>query len=150
MASQNLNIKVKLDFDETSLKNLNLGTVRVDPDVNHFKSKLRSALNGNFKITPKINTKGISNQLNNIKNDMREFRNTAKDPIKINFDVDKDVLSDLAVVSRQLEKIHRDDWNVYAALTQKQCNMYILLLLYYCYTVILCKYIATTCEYKDL
>ena len=81
---------------------------------------------------------------------MREFRNTAKYPIKINFDVDKDVLSDLAVVSRQLEKIHRDDWNVYAALTQKQCNMYILLLLYYCYTVILCKYIATTCEYKDL
>ena len=112
MASQNLNIKVKLDFDETSLKNLNLGTVRVDPDVNHFKSKLRSALNGNFKITPKINTKGISNQLNNIKNDMREFRNAAKDPIKIRFDVDKDVLSDLAVVSRQLEKIHRDDWNV--------------------------------------
>ena len=107
MASQNLNIKVKLDFDETSLKNLNLGTVRVDPDVNHFKSKLRSALNGNFKITPKINTKGISNQLNNIKNDMREFRNAAKDPIKINFDVDKDVLSDLAVVSRQLEKIQK-------------------------------------------
>ena len=107
MASQNLNIKVKLDFDETSLKNLNLGTVRVDPDVNHFKSKLRSALNGNFKITPKINTKGISNQLNNIKNDMREFRNAAKDPIKIRFDVDKDVLSDLAVVSRQLEKIQK-------------------------------------------
>ena len=107
MASQNLNIKVKLDFDETSLKNLNLGTVRVDPDVNHFKNKLRSALNGNFKITPKINTKGISNQLNNIKNDMREFRNAAKDPIKINFDVDKDVLSDLAVVSRQLEKIQK-------------------------------------------
>lgn len=107
MASQNLNIKVKLDFDETNLKNLNLGTVRVDPDVNHFKSKLRSALNGNFKITPKINTKGISNQLNNIKNDMREFRNAAKDPIKINFDVDKDVLSDLAVVSRQLEKIQK-------------------------------------------
>ena len=107
MASQNLNIKVKLDFDETSLKNLNLGTVRVDPDVNHFKSKLKSALNGNFKITPKINTKGISNQLNNIKNDMREFRNAAKDPIKINFDVDKDVLSDLAVVSRQLEKIQK-------------------------------------------
>lgn len=107
MASQNLNIKVKLNFDETSLKNLNLGTVRVDPDVNHFKSKLRSALNGNFKITPKINTKGISNQLNNIKNDMREFRNAAKDPIKINFDVDKDVLSDLAVVSRQLEKIQK-------------------------------------------
>ncbi len=107
MASQNLNIKVKLDFDETSLKNLNLGTVRVDPDVNHFKSKLRSALNGNFKITPKINTKGISNQLNNIKNDMREFRNAAKDPIKINFDVDKDVLSDLAVISRQLEKIQK-------------------------------------------
>ena len=107
MASQNLNIKVKLDFDETSLKNLNLGTVRVAPDVNHFKSKLRSALNGNFKITPKINTKGISNQLNNIKNDMREFRNAAKDPIKINFDVDKDVLSDLAVVSRQLEKIQK-------------------------------------------
>ena len=107
MASQNLNIKVKLDFDETRLKNLNLGTVRVDPDVNHFKSKLRSALNGNFKITPKINTKGISNQLNNIKNDMREFRNAAKDPIKINFDVDKDVLSDLAVVSRQLEKIQK-------------------------------------------
>ena len=107
MASQNLNIKVKLDFDETSLKNLNLGTVRVDPDVNHFKSKLRSALNGNFKITPKINTKGISTQLNNIKNDMREFRNAAKDPIKINFDVDKDVLSDLAVVSRQLEKIQK-------------------------------------------
>lgn len=107
MASQNLNIKVKLDFDETSLKNLNLGTVRVDPDVNHFKSKLRSALNGNFKITPKINTKGISNQLNNIKNDMREFRNAAKDPIKINFDVDKGVLSDLAVVSRQLEKIQK-------------------------------------------
>ncbi|OTF89825.1 hypothetical protein A8C40_01140 [Ligilactobacillus salivarius] len=107
MASQNLNIKVKLDFDETSLKNLNLGTVRVDPDVNHFKSKLRSALNGNFKITPKINTKGISNQLNNIKNDMREFRNAAKDPIKINFDVDKDILSDLAVVSRQLEKIQK-------------------------------------------
>ncbi|PAY51933.1 phage tail tape measure protein [Ligilactobacillus salivarius] len=107
MASQNLNIKVKLDFDETSLKNLNLGTVRVDPDVNHFKSKLRSALNGNFKITPKINTKGISNQLNNIKNDMREFRNAAKDPIKINFDVDKDVLSDLAVVSRQLEKMQK-------------------------------------------
>ena len=107
MASQNLNIKVKLDFDETSLKNLNLGTVRVDPDVNHFKSKLRSALNGNFKITPKINTKGISNQLNNIKNDMREFRNAAKDPIKIRFDVDKDVLSDLATVSRQLEKIQK-------------------------------------------
>lgn len=107
MASQNLNIKVKLDFDETSLKNLNLGTVRVDPDVNHFKSKLRSALNGNFKITPKINTKGISNQLNNIKNDMREFRNAAKDPIKIRFDVDKDILSDLAVVSRQLEKIQK-------------------------------------------
>ena len=107
MASQNLNIKVKLDFDESSLKNLNLGTVRVAPDVNHFKSKLRSALNGNFKITPKINTKGISNQLNNIKNDMREFRNDAKDPIKINFDVDKDVLSDLAVVSRQLEKIQK-------------------------------------------
>ena len=85
MASQNLNIKVKLDFDETSLKNLNLGTVRVDPDVNHFKSKLRSALNGNFKITPKINTKGISNRLSNTKNDMREFRNAAKDPIKINF-----------------------------------------------------------------
>ena len=40
LASQNLNIKVKLDFDETSLKNLNLGTVRVDPDVNHCKSKL--------------------------------------------------------------------------------------------------------------
>ncbi|AIR10419.1 Hypothetical protein LSJ_0727 [Ligilactobacillus salivarius] len=40
---------------------------------------------------------------------MREFRNAAKDPIKINFDIDKDVLSDLAVVSRQLEKIHRDD-----------------------------------------
>lgn len=112
MASQNLNIKVKLDFDETSLKNLNLGTVRVDLDVNHFKSKLRSALNGNFKITPKINTKGISNQLNNIKNDMREFRNAAKDPIKINFVVDKDVLSDLAVVSRQLEKIHRDDYYI--------------------------------------
>ncbi|MDM8272539.1 hypothetical protein QUW30_02790 [Ligilactobacillus salivarius] len=112
MASQNLNIKVKLDFDETSLKNLNLGTVRVAPDVNHFKSKLRSALNGNFKITPKINTKGISNQLNNIKNDMREFRNAAKDPIKINFDVDKDVLSDLAVVSRQLEEIHRDDYYI--------------------------------------
>lgn len=107
MASQNLNIKVKLNFDEAGLKNLNLGTVRVDPDVNHFKSKLRSALNGNFKITPKINTKGISNQLNNIKNDMREFRNAAKDPIKIRFDVDKDVLSDLAVVSRQLEKIQK-------------------------------------------
>lgn len=107
MASQNLNIKVKLNFDEAGLKNLNLGTVRVDPDVNHFKSKLKAALNGNFKITPKINTKGISNQLNNIKNDMREFRNAAKDPIKINFDVDKDVLSDLAVVSRQLEKIQK-------------------------------------------
>ncbi|MYV10666.1 phage tail tape measure protein [Ligilactobacillus salivarius] len=38
---------------------------------------------------------------------MREFRNAAKDPIKINFDVDKDVLSDLAVVSRQLEKIQK-------------------------------------------
>ena len=73
MASQNLDIKVKLDFYETSLKNLNLGTV----------------LNGNFKITPKINTKGISNQLNNIKNDMREFRNVAKDPIKINFELIK-------------------------------------------------------------
>ena len=85
MASQNLDIKVKLDFYETSLKNLNLGTVRVAPDVNHFKSKL----NGNFKITPKINTKGISNQLNNIKNDMREFRNVAKDPIKINFELIK-------------------------------------------------------------
>lgn len=60
LASQNLNIKVKLDFDESSLKNLNLGTVKVEPDVNHFKSKLRSALNGNFKITSKINTKGIS------------------------------------------------------------------------------------------
>ena len=89
MASQNLNIKVKLDFDETSLKNLNLGTVRVDPDVNHFKSKLKSALNGNFKITPKINTKGISNRLSNIKNDMRKFRNAAKDPIKINFELIK-------------------------------------------------------------
>lgn len=58
LASQNLNIKIKLDFDESSLKSLNLGTVRVEPAVNHFKSKLRSVLNGNFKITPKINTKG--------------------------------------------------------------------------------------------
>lgn len=89
LASQNLNIKVKLDFDESSLKSLNLSTVRVEPDVNHFKSKLRSVLNGNFKITPKINTKGISNRLSNIKNDMREFRNAAKDPIKINFELIK-------------------------------------------------------------
>lgn len=43
---------------------------------------------------------------------MREFRKAAKDPIKINFVVDKDVLSDLAVVSRQLEKIHRDDYYI--------------------------------------
>ena len=105
MVSQNLNIKVKLNFDEAGLKNLNLGTVRVDPDVNRFKSKLSSALNGNFKITSKINTKGISNQLNNIKNDMREFRNAAKGPMKIRFDVVKDILGDLVVVSRQLEKV---------------------------------------------
>ncbi|WHS04934.1 hypothetical protein O2U01_10960 (plasmid) [Ligilactobacillus salivarius] len=39
---------------------------------------------------------------------MREFRDAAKDPIKINFDVDKDVFSDIAIVSRQLEEIHRD------------------------------------------
>ena len=87
LASQHLNIKVKLDFDESNLKSLNLGTVRVESDVNHFKSKLRSVLNSNFKITPKINTKGISNRLSNIKNDMREFRNAA--PIKINFELIK-------------------------------------------------------------
>lgn len=28
---------------------------------------------------------------------MREFRNAARDPIKINFDVDKDVLSYLVI-----------------------------------------------------
>ena len=136
MASQNLNIKVKLDFDETSLKNLNLGTVRVDPDVNHFKSKLRSALNGNFKITPKINTKGISNQLNNIKNDMREFRNAAKDPIKT-------IREDTIAMT-----------GIYKQLTTKAIYylLYILLLCYY--TVIFCNgYLYCDCyilTYKDL
>ena len=108
MVSQNLQIKVKLDIPnardfEQKLSGIH-PKIKFDADI----SQLKRELNNKLKVTPKINIKGAQNSLKGLNNSIRSLRNLAKEPIKINFDVDRELVRDLGRINEYMAAVEKN------------------------------------------
>lgn len=108
MVSQNLQIKVKLDIPnardfEQKLSGIH-PKIKFDADI----SQLKRELNNKLKVTPKINIKGAQNSLKGLNNSIRSLRNLAKEPIKINFDVDRGLVRDLGRINEYMAAVEKN------------------------------------------